>query len=69
MHNDPPADPANDLPDDNQADTPDDPTTTDDDFTTIRVTSEVASFYPMLGGWGWFGRIGRVHVNLDVLAG
>jgi hypothetical protein len=39
---------------------PDDPTTTDDDFTTIRVSSEVASFYPMLAGWGWFGRIGRV---------
>jgi hypothetical protein len=39
---------------------PDDPTTTSDDYTTIRVTSEVASFYPMIGGWGWFGRIGRV---------
>jgi hypothetical protein len=30
------------------------------EFTTIRVTSEVASFYPMLAGWGWFGKIGRV---------
>jgi hypothetical protein len=39
---------------------PDDPTTTSDDFTTVRVTSEVASFYPMLAGWGWFGKIGRV---------
>lgn len=39
---------------------PDDPTTTADDFTTIRVTSEVASFYPMLAGWGWFWKIGRV---------
>jgi len=39
---------------------PDDPTTTSDDYTTIRVTSEVASFYPTLAGWGWFGRIGRV---------
>ncbi|HEX6458771.1 MAG TPA: hypothetical protein VF032_07630 [Thermoleophilaceae bacterium] len=38
---------------------PDDPTTTADDFTTIRVTSEVASFYPMLAGWGWFWNIGR----------
>ena len=38
---------------------PDDPTTTADDFTTIRVTSEVASFYPMLAGWGWFWKIGR----------
>jgi hypothetical protein len=38
---------------------PDDPTTTADDFATIRVTSEVASFYPMLAGWGWFWKIGR----------
>ena len=39
---------------------PDDPTTSADDYTTIRVTSEVASFYPMLAGWGWFWKIGRV---------
>ncbi len=39
---------------------PDDPASTHDDFTTIRVTAEVASFYPMLAGWGWFGKIGRV---------
>jgi hypothetical protein len=38
---------------------PDDPTTTADDYATIRVTSEVASFYPMLAGWGWFWKIGR----------
>jgi hypothetical protein len=38
---------------------PDDPTTTADDYTTVRVTSEVASFYPMLAGWGWFWNIGR----------
>jgi hypothetical protein len=38
---------------------PDDPTTTADDFTTVRVSSEVASFYPMLAGWGWFWKIGR----------
>jgi hypothetical protein len=38
---------------------PDDPTTTADDWTTIRVTSEVASFYPMLAGWGSFWKIGR----------
>ncbi|HEY2600652.1 MAG TPA: hypothetical protein VGI67_03775 [Thermoleophilaceae bacterium] len=38
---------------------PDDPTTTADDHTTVRVTSEVASFYPMLAGWGWFWKIGR----------
>ena len=29
--------------------------------TTGRVTSEVANFYPLLAGWGWFSRIGR-HV-------
>jgi hypothetical protein len=39
---------------------PDDPTTTEDDTTTVRVTSEVASFYPTLAGWGWFSKIGRV---------
>lgn len=39
---------------------PDDPATTADDYTTVRVTSEVASFYPMLAGWGWFWKIGRV---------
>lgn len=26
---------------------------------TGRVTSEVASFYPTIAGWGWFARIGR----------
>ena len=34
----------------------------DDDggeMTTVRVTSEVANFYPLIGGWGWFSRIGR----------
>ena len=39
---------------------PDDPATPSDDYTTIRVSSEVASFYPMLAGWGWFGKIGLV---------
>jgi hypothetical protein len=38
---------------------------------TVTVTSEVASFYPMIAGWGWFWHIGqaiyretqlRVHV-------
>jgi hypothetical protein len=38
---------------------PDDPTTAADDFATVRVTSEVASFYPMLAGWGWFWKFGR----------
>jgi hypothetical protein len=26
---------------------------------TVAVTSEVANFYPMIAGWGWFSRIGR----------
>ena len=25
---------------------------------SARVSSEVANFYPALGGWGWFARIG-----------
>ena len=29
--------------------------------TTGLVTSEVANFYPLVAGWGWFSRIGR-HV-------
>jgi hypothetical protein len=33
----------------------------DGDSVTGRVTSEVASFYPAIAGWGWFARIGR-HV-------
>ena len=41
------------------------------DQVTARVSSEVANFYPALGGWGWFARIGarlyratqlRIHV-------
>lgn len=39
---------------------PDDPSTSADDYTTVRVTAEVASFYPMIAGWGWFWKIGRV---------
>jgi hypothetical protein len=27
---------------------------------TATVSSEVVSFYPLLAGWGWFSRIGRV---------
>jgi hypothetical protein len=27
--------------------------------TTAAVTSEVANFYPMIAGWGWFSKIGR----------
>ena len=29
------------------------------DEITGRVSSEVANFYPTIGGWGWFARIGR----------
>lgn len=27
---------------------------------TVRVSSEVSNFYPLLAGWGWFARAGRV---------
>ncbi|HEY0633646.1 MAG TPA: hypothetical protein VGC98_16440 [Thermoleophilaceae bacterium] len=27
-------------------------------FETARVSSEVANFYPLIGGWGWFRKIG-----------
>jgi len=30
---------------------------------TATVTSEVSNFYPLLAGWGWFARIGRVIYN------
>lgn len=30
------------------------------DEVTATVTSEVSSFYPMIAGWGWFSRVGRV---------
>jgi hypothetical protein len=30
----------------------------DADEVTARVSSEVANFYPALGGWGWFAKIG-----------
>jgi hypothetical protein len=29
------------------------------DEITSRVVSEVANFYPSIGGWGWFARVGR----------
>jgi hypothetical protein len=29
------------------------------DDVTVTVTAEVANFYPMIAGWGWFSRIGR----------
>jgi hypothetical protein len=30
---------------------------------TLTISSEVVNFYPMLAGWGWFSRIGRVIYN------
>ena len=47
------------------------PRDADGDEVTARVSSEVANFYPALGGWGWFAKIGariyratqlRIHV-------
>jgi len=29
------------------------------EMVTARVSSEVANFYPLIGGWGWFSRVGR----------
>ena len=34
------------------------PENMDGDEVTARVSSEVANFYPALGGWGWFAKIG-----------
>lgn len=34
---------------------------------TARVTSEVANFYPLLGGWGWFKKIGNVIYRITQL--
>lgn len=31
-----------------------------EDEVTVTVSSEVANFYPLLAGWGWFSRLGRV---------
>ena len=27
---------------------------------TVRVSSEVTNFYPLIAGWGWFSKIGRI---------
>jgi hypothetical protein len=39
-----------------------------DDPITARVSSEVGNFYPLIGGWGWFSKIGRVLYRLTQLA-
>jgi hypothetical protein len=35
---------------------------------TVRVSSEVSNFYPMLAGWGWFSKIGRYVYRYTQLA-
>ena len=30
---------------------------------TILISSEVLNFYPMIAGWGWFSRMGRLIYN------
>ena len=37
------------------------------DEVTVTVSSEVASFYPMIAGWGWFERIGRTLYRVTQL--
>jgi hypothetical protein len=33
-----------------------------------RVSSEVGNFYPMIGGWGWFAKIGQFIYRITQLA-
>jgi hypothetical protein len=33
------------------------------DEVTGTITSEVVNFYPMIAGWGWFARVGRLLYN------
>jgi hypothetical protein len=35
---------------------------------TLRVSSEVGNFYPMIAGWGWFSKVGRHVYRLTQLA-
>ena len=44
---------------------PDD--TGDDSTAKLLVSSEVANFYPTIGGWGWFAKIGRVLYGITQL--
>ena len=32
------------------------------------VSSEVVNFYPLIAGWGWFARIGQLHLQPDPAA-
>jgi hypothetical protein len=37
------------------------------DEVTVRVSSEVANFYPAIGGWGWFSKVGaRIYRNTQL---
>ena len=38
-----------------------------DDQITATVSSEVANFYPLIAGWGWFSRVGRVLYRVTQL--
>lgn len=35
---------------------------------TVRVSSEVSNFYPLLAGWGWFSKLGRYLYRYTQLA-
>jgi hypothetical protein len=37
------------------------------DEVNVTVISEVANFYPMIAGWGWFSRIGRALYRVTQL--
>ena len=40
---------------------------TGSELITGRVSSEVANFYPLIAGWGWFSRIGRYLYRITQL--
>ena len=37
------------------------------DEATLTLTSEVANFYPLIAGWGWWSRVGRLLYRLTQL--
>ena len=37
------------------------------DEVTLTVTSQVANFYPLIAGWGWWSRVGRLLYRLTQL--
>ena len=38
-----------------------------DEEVTLTLTSEVANFYPLIAGWGWWSRLGRLLYRLTQL--